>query len=527
MLHWLPMDKPQKTLLIILDGMGEGKAYPGNAVTLAKTPNLTYLKKNYPWTLLEASGEAVGIPAGSQGGSEVGHFTIGAGRIVFQSLEEINRSIKDNSFFSKKPLIEACGRVIKNQKRGKKSALHLLGMISDQGVHSHIDHLFALLELAKKRKCFPVYIHAILDGRDVPEKSAEIFLKRISEKIQGGPAKIATIIGRYYSMDRDTNWNRTETAYNLYTLGTGKHENNPFSAIKNAYKTKVESDYYIKPIILDKNGVIGNDDSVIFWNFRTDRSRQLTWAFTGEKPPKETGLKKIGFKPKKIVRPYFVCMGPYSNKAPVVFPLHAVRNNLGETVSKAGLKQLRIAETEKYAHVTFFFNSQKEKPFKGETHVLIHSPKCPSYADKPEMSAYKITHRLIQEIKTDKYHLIVCNFANCDLVGHSGELKPAIKAVETVDDCVGQILKPAAEHGYKTIICSDHGNVEYMLYKNGEQCPSHTINPVPCVFVGIEISTKARSSLKSKKGGLKDIAPTILKIMGIKKPVEMTGKSIV
>ncbi|MEK9132625.1 MAG: 2,3-bisphosphoglycerate-independent phosphoglycerate mutase [Patescibacteria group bacterium] len=505
----------KKVLLVILDGFGEGKDYPGNAITHAKTPTITGLKKNYPWTILKASGEAVGIPAGTQGGSEVGHFTIGAGRIVYQSLEEINRAIRDESFFKKPAFKKACERVKKNN-----SALHLLGMISDQGVHSDIRHLFALLEMAKRENVEKIYIHAITDGRDVPEKSADLFIKQIQKKIAElkSTAKLATICGRYFAMDRDNNWDRTEKAYDLYALGTGVKESDPFAAIKNAYKKGAESDYYIPPVVLDERGVIKNEDAVIFWNYRTDRARQLTWVFTGESNPK-TGH-AVGFKPKGIVHPFFVCMGPFSQSAPIVFHAPIVKNNLGEVISKAGLKQLRIAETEKYPHVTFFFNSQVEEPYKGEERVMIDSPKVSSYAQKPEMSAPEITKTLLKKLPDD-YALIILNFANCDLVGHSGDLPATIKAVETVDVCLGQVVTAALAKGYTIFVTADHGNAEYKIYEgNHEECPSHSTNPVPFIYIGNE-KIKLR-----KNGELKDIAPTVLQVLGVKKPAEMTGTDL-
>lgn len=510
----------KKVLLIILDGFGEGKDYAGNAITRAKTPTLDELRKKYPWTLLKASGEAVGLPKDTQGGSEVGHFTIGAGRVVFQSLEEINRSIRDKSFFEKPALLEACKRVNKTPK----AALHLLGMISDPGVHSHLPHMFALLELAKRENVKEIFIHAITDGRDVHERSADGFIKQIQDCIRklglDGRARIATIVGRYFAMDRDTNWDRTEKAYDLYTLGTGIKEKDPLEAIRNAYKRGIKTDYYIDPIILDEHGAIKNKDSVIFWNYRTDRARQLTWAFTGENDP-QTG-RALGFKPKKTVRPYFVCMGPYSEEAPVVFPAPIVKNNLGETISRAGLAQLRIAETEKYAHVTFFFNSQIEEPYPGEERLLIDSPKCPSYAEKPEMSAHGITDAIMPKLDSRKYAFIALNFANCDLVGHSGDFKATVKAVETIDECLGRIVPAALQNDYSVLITGDHGNAEYMIYEeNEEQCPSHTTNPVPLVVAGCQ-----NAKLKPN-GELENIAPTILKIMGVSKPEEMTGESLI
>lgn len=523
-------------LLIILDGFGLGKKYPGNAYFLARKPHFEKIFRHYPWVKLKASGNAVGVPEGTQGGSEVGHFTIGAGRIIWQTLESINRSNQDKSFFRKKEFLEACRRV------SAKRALHLVGMISDQGVHSHIDHLIALLKLAKKEKAFPVFIHAILDGRDVPEKSAAKFIKRILAHIKklglDKKASIASIIGRYYAMDRDMNWNRTKKAYDLYTLGIGKKEKNPLEALTHAYQQGIKSDYYVPPIILDPNGVIKNGDAVIHFNFRTDRNRQLTWAFTGEKPPKETGLKKIGFIPRKIVRPFFVCMGPYSKKAKVAFPTPTIKNNLGSVLAAHKIRQLRIAETEKYAHVTFFLNSQSEKPFPLEDRILIHSPKVRSYAKKPEMSARYITERLLKEMEKGKYGFIAANFANCDLVGHSGVLKAAIKAVEVIDECLEKIIPVAMRNGYDVLITGDHGNVEYMMYdqnpptgktpgKVGESCPSHTTNPVPFSFISQKFHELQRQRKKLPRSGLQNIAPTILKLLNLKKPKEMTGRALI
>jgi len=514
------MPKDTKVYLMILDGFGEGKDYPGNAVTHAKMPNLNTLRKEYPLTLLQAHGESVGLPAGTQGGSEVGHFTIGAGRVVFQTLEEINLSIQNGEFFKKPAFLKACERVNKTEK----AALHLLGMISDQGVHSHLDHLFALLKLAKDQGVAKTYIHAITDGRDVPEKSADKYLKMIQEKIaelgmgKGSKteAKIATMIGRYYAMDRDTNWDRTQIAYDLYTLGKGTPETNPLQALTSAYNRGAQTDYYIDAIVFDKNGTITDKDSVIFWNFRTDRTRQITQCFTGEA--------EIGFKPTKTVRPFFVCFGDYSKTAPVVFPTHVVKNNLGSVMEQHELKQLRIAETEKYAHVTYFFNSQVETPFKNEDRILIDSPKTPSYAQMPEMSASQVTEKVIAELEKKQYTLIVQNFANPDLVGHSGDYQATVKACEVVDECIGRISQKALEEGYDLIITADHGNAEYMIYEeNGEPCPSHTKNPVIFLLVSDRYKTQKLHS----GGSLQDIAPTILKILDIQQPAEMTGKTLV
>lgn len=507
---------------MILDGFGEGKDYAGNAEKLAQMNNLETLKKNYPWTLLQASGNAVGLPENTQGGSEVGHFTIGAGRVVFQSLEEINRSIVDGSFFLMPSLVEAMERI----KNNPKSALHLLGMISDSGVHSHLNHLFALLYMARTFHIGPVYIHAITDGRDVPERTAKQFIEQIQKKIvelgfsedpndTENYAGIATIVGRFFAMDRDNNWDRTQKAYDLYTQGAGMAETDPLKAIDNAYARNIETDYYIDPIILNKNGVIKEKDSVIFWNFRTDRTRQITYAFTGET--------EIGFKENIEIRPFFVCFGDYSNKAPVVFPTQKITNNLGEVLEKNGLTQLRIAETEKFAHVTYFFNSQVDEPFAHETRVLVDSPKVASYAEKPEMSAPELSEKVMQEMEKQDYDLIVQNFANPDLVGHSGDLQASIQACKVVDEYMQKIVEKALQKGYHVILTADHGNVEYKVYEeNGEPCPSHTTNPVICLLISPQYKDQKLAANRS----LQDIAPTILEIMHIEQPKEMTGISL-
>ncbi|MCA9374199.1 2,3-bisphosphoglycerate-independent phosphoglycerate mutase [Candidatus Peregrinibacteria bacterium] len=504
----------EKVYLMIIDGFGEGKKYEGNAIDKANTPNIDRFKKDYPSTTLKAAGNEVGLPEGTIGNSEVGHYTIGAGRIVYQSLEMINRSIKDGSFYNKAPLLDSIKKIEQN------GSLHLLGLISDEGVHAHTDHLFALLELAKKHSVSNIFIHAITDGRDVAERSAKKYISMIQDKITKlgleDHASIATIVGRYYAMDRDQNWDRTEQAYNLYTLGTGTAETDALTAIDNAYATGAETDYYIKPIILNKDGLFHDEDSVIFFNFRTDRPRQLTQALTGEE--------KIGFQPQKEVHPYLVCFGDYSETAPIVFPPDEIKNNLAQTLENAGAKQLHIAETEKYAHVTYFFNSQIEAPFPHEDRIMIPSPKVESFDQTPAMSAKEITDRAIEEIEKGSNNFIVQNFANPDLVGHSGKLEATIQACEVIDECVGRIAEACLKNGYQLIITADHGNAEYMIYEeNGEPCPSHTENPVPCILVS---NTYKDVTLKTDQG-LKDIAPTVLNIMDIDQPQEMTGTSLI
>ena len=506
-----------RVLLIILDGFGEAPDNPGNAITRSSMTTMNSLKEKYPWTTLKAAGNAVGLPEGTQGNSEVGHFTIGSGRITFQSLEAINQSIKSGEFFKLDCLQKAC-------ELKEKKALHLLGMISDEGVHSHLDHLFALLALAKEKKAYPIYIHAILDGRDVPERSADGYLEMIQDKIQelglnepmheGGPQKasIASIIGRYYAMDRDENWDRTETAYNLLIHGKGANENDPLSALNNAYKNGAETDYYVEPIILNEHGTIRNDDSVIFFNYRTDRTRQLTDALVNKK------FEHFAVNHGTI---NFVAMGPYTELAPVAFPAPIIKDNLADTLAHHNIPQLHLAETEKYAHVTYFLNSQIEDAKPLEDRDMVKSPKCPSCADQPEMSAEALTNLLITNLKKDKaYPFVVINYANTDLVGHAGEFDAAVTACQTIDHCLKRIIPAALKAGYTTLITADHGNAEKMLYDNGDPCPSHTTNPVPFILVSPETH-------KLKQGkGLQDVAPTVLDLLNLPKPDLMTGESL-
>ncbi len=496
--------------LIIMDGWGISDKKEGNAIYLAKPKNyLNYLKK-YPNTQMNCSGEAVGLPKDSQGNSEVGHLHIGAGRIVLQPLMLINKAIKNGKFYGNEVLIKAIKKAVKENKK-----IHLIGLLSDEGVHATTGHLYALLKLCKKMKAKKVLVHPFLDGRDVPEKSAGKYLKELEGKMKKiGVGKIASIVGRYYSMDRDNNWNRTKEALELLVKGKGIKEKNALQAIKNAYNRGNKTDYYVKPIsILGKEGLIEKGDSVIFFNFRSDRSRQLTKCFTEGK-----------FNAPKV---NFVCMTRYDKqiKAEIAFQQEKVKENLGKVLAENNLKQLRIAETEKYAHVTFFFNSQVEKLNKGETRIMVNSPKVPSYDLKPEMSALKVKEKVLKEIKKNKFDVIIINFANTDLVGHSGKLKAVIKAVKVVDKCVGEIVEEILKKNGTTIIIADHGNAEQMFYKNKEICPAHTLNKVPFILVSNEESLK--NTKLREKVGLIDVAPTIIKLLGIKKPKEMTGKSII
>ncbi|MBN2127436.1 MAG: 2,3-bisphosphoglycerate-independent phosphoglycerate mutase [Candidatus Diapherotrites archaeon] len=496
-----------KVILIVMDGLGLAKKDKGNCVAMAKTPCLNWMKTQN-FTQINASGEAVGLSKGIQGNSEVGHLTMGAGRIVLQPLEKINHAIKNKSFYKNKELIKAINYAKKNN-----SSLHLIGMISDEGVHSHLNHLNALLELAEKLKQKKVFVHAITDGRDVAEKSAEKYIKKIEsncKKLKLG--KIASVCGRFYAMDRDNNWNRTKKAFELITEGKGIKEENALKAVKNAYEKGTETDYYIEPIIVDEKGIIKEKDSVIFFNYRTDRPRQLSLALTS---------KKFNyFKRNKFPKIHFTSMTQYSKEIPASFAFkeEKIKNNLGETLARNKLKQLRIAETEKYAHVTYFFNSQKEKPLKGETRILIPSLKDKSYDLHPKMSAEKITETALKEIRKQKFDFILINYANCDLVGHSAKIPAVIKAVETVDSETCKIIHEAEKNNYISVVTADHGSAEEKLYPNGKPKPAHSSNPIPFIIIGKKVNLR--------KGGLKDVAPTILKLMNLKKPKEMSGKTL-
>jgi len=492
-------------MLIIMDGWGYSVKKRGNAPLLAKTPHVDRYWKEYPHTTLHASGKYVGLPAGYQGNSEVGHITMGSGRIVMQPLKLINDKIKDGSFFENKELMRAVG----NCKR-YGSSFHIMGLCSDEGVHAHTDHLFAVLELAKRNGLKKVFVHCFLDGRDVPEKSAVKYVRMIQKKI--GVGKIATIVGRYYSMDRDKNWSRTQNAYNLLVHGEGFKEKDAVDAVKNAYKRGDKTDYYVQPIVIDEEGVVRDHDSVVFFNYRSDRARQLTWCFLEKK-----------FEHFKVERLEldFVCMSEYDRcfKEHVAFPQLKVANNLGNVIAAHGLKQLRIAETEKYAHVTFFFNSQVENPNKGEDRVMVDSPKVVSYDLQPEMSALQVCSIVLKEI--GKHDVIIVNLANADLVGHSGSLKATIKCCEVVDRCVGKIVPAVLKRKGTVIITADHGNSEQMFYKDGVVCPAHTTNPVPFILVSAE--KELRKVKLRKEGELRDVAVTILNLLHIKAPREMSG----
>ena len=509
-----------RVILVVRDGWGYSEEKAGNAVYLAHTPNNDRYLEEYPWTLLKCTGNAIGVPEGTQGGSEPGHLTMGAGRVVWQPLEEINRSIEDGSFHNNPALLDAVRHV-----NDKGSKLHLMGLHSDQGIHGTTHHLYALLELARREGLKRAFIHCFLDGRDVPERSAKAFIEETLRQIEEkGIGEIASLVGRYYAMDRDTNWERTERAYDLLTLGEGYGETDALRAIDKAYRRGDETDYYLEPMVIkgaegDPLATMDDGDAVIFWNFRSDRSRQITYALTQPDFDK--------FQRRKFPRVHFSCMSVYDQKLglPVAFPQKEVENNMGKVLSDHGVRQLRIAETEKYAHVTFFFNSQVEEPYPGEDRILVPSPKVPSYDEKPEMSAEEITARLLQEIQRGVYGFILVNYANGDLVGHSASLEAGIKACEVVDRCVGEVVEVGLSEGYVIIVTGDHGNIETMFYPDGTPNPSHGVNSVPFILVSDEPGLRHAELCSGL--GLSSVAPTILSLMGIEKSREMTGANII
>ena len=500
----------QFTALMILDGFGiAGKE--GNAIQAASTPNLDRLFQNNPITQIGASGMDVGLPDGQMGNSEVGHTNIGAGRIVYQELTRITKAIKDGDFFENSAFIAAV-----DNARANKTSLHLIGLLSDGGVHSHNSHLYALVELAKKRGLNNVFVHCLLDGRDVPPSSGKEYVAELEQKLNElGVGKIATVMGRYYAMDRDNRWERVEKAYAAMVYGEGIQNPNPVNAVAESYENGV-TDEFVVPTVCTENGRIQKNDSVIFFNFRPDRAREITRTFVD---PDFTGFeRKNGFFPLK-----YVCMTQYDATMPnvlVAFKPQSLKNTLGEYLSNHGLTQLRIAETEKYAHVTFFFNGGVETVYPGEDRVLINSPKVATYDLKPEMSAYEVTDALVERIKSGMYDVIILNFANCDMVGHTGVFDAAKAAVEAVDTCVGRVTDAIAEMNGVAIITADHGNADKMFAEDGSPFTAHTTNPVPFCVVGYPCTLR-------KGGRLADIAPTMLKILGLPQPPEMDGVSII
>ncbi len=511
------MIKPKPCLLMILDGWGIGSAGESNAVRLARTPFLDKLAASYPTTQLQCAGLAVGLPEGIMGNSEVGHLNIGAGRIVYQDLLRIDRTIADGSFSRNEVLTTVMSAV---GERG--SALHLLGLVSDGGVHSQLDHLLALVDMACQKGLERVFIHAILDGRDTPPDSGVGYLTRLRKHLEAiGCGKIATVCGRYYAMDRDSRWERIEKAYRLYVQGEGRTVRDPIAAVTDSY-LREESDEFVRPIVVtDANHapltMVAEGDGVIFFNFRADRAREITRAFT---VPDFDGFHR------EVVPNLcgYVCMTRYDEKLtlPVAYPPVHLTGLLGEVISLKGLRQLRIAETEKYAHVTYFFNGGEEKPFRFEDRCLIPSPReVTTYDLKPEMSAAEVTAALIERLTSNSYDLIVLNFANMDMVGHTGILGAAVKACETVDRCVRQIVERVTGLGGIAMITADHGNSEKMIDERGGAHTAHTLNPVPFILVD-----DSRRDAGLRPGVLADIAPTILHIMGVEKPPQMTGTSL-
>ena len=498
-----------KIALIILDGYGIGVPNNGNAIYMANTPCMDDLLAHSPVTHLSASGLDVGLPEGQMGNSEVGHTNIGAGRVVFQILPKISEEIKNGKFFENKTYIDAMDAAKQNGK-----ALHIMGLMSDGGVHSHIDHILAAMDMAKQRGLEKVYVHAFLDGRDVAPTSGKDFVQRLQNHCEAlGNAKIGVVSGRFYAMDRDKRWDRVEQAYNALTLGEGVQAADAVQAIADSYAQGV-TDEFVLPTVCCSEAVINEGDSVIFMNFRPDRAREMTWALT---------LPEFdGFERKKTVFPVnFVCTAQYDEKltCPIAYPPEMLECTLGEYIASKDLKQLRIAETEKYAHVTFFFNGGVETVYPGEDRILIDSPKqFPTYDLIPEMSAVPVADALIEQIAEEKYDMIICNFANCDMVGHTGDMNAAIKAVETVDACVGKVVEACTEHGYIVCVTADHGNADLMFDENGKVNTAHTTNPVPFLV--------KNATAILKPGRLCDIAPTMLDLMGLEIPSEMTGESL-
>ena len=502
------------TMLMILDGYGINEDKNGNAVKIANTPNLDAILSKNPNTIIHTSGIDVGLPEGQMGNSEVGHTNIGAGRIVYQDLAKITKSIQDGDFFSIPEFVKA----IENCKE-HNSKLHLIGLLSDGGVHSHNRHLYGLLELAKRKDFEDVYVHAFMDGRDTPPASGEGYITELEEKMaEKGVGKIATISGRFYAMDRDKRWQRVEMAYNALVRGQGEKSTSAIKAIEESYQRE-EFDEFVKPTVIcnannEPIATIGNNDSVIFFNFRPDRAREITRTIVD---------KEFNEFAREDINTYFVCMTPYDETMPnvdVAFKKEEITNTFGEYISKKGLTQLRIAETEKYAHVTFFFNGGNEKQYEGEDRILVPSPKVETYDLKPEMSALEVTDKVVEAINSGKYDAIVLNYANPDMVGHTGKLDAAVKALECLDGCIKRVVDAIEENNGVLLITADHGNSEMMVdYKTGEPYTAHTTNPVPLVMVG-------GPNKKLKEGRLADLAPTMLDLMGIEKPIEMTGDSL-
>lgn len=504
-------------ILVVLDGWGLNPRKEGNAIAHAATPNMDALNQNFPVSSISVSGVDVGLPDGQMGNSEVGHMILGAGRIVYQDLTLIHKAIDEGTFYSNQALLDAL-RATK-QQRGR---LHLMGLLGDGGVHSHQRHMEALIEMARREKVKPIYLHLFLDGRDTPPNSAEQFLLALMEKLKAWPeVEIATITGRYYAMDRDKRWDRTEKAYLCLTEGIGDRAASALETVRQSYRQKV-TDEFVLPTIMDAampDGLIGDRDGVIFFNFRADRARQLTRALT------EDDFKEFGRK-RRIALASYVTLTQYDATfhLPVAFPPRELTQILGEIVSQRGIRQLRIAETEKYAHVTYFFNGGEEQKFPGEERILIASPKdVPTYDLKPEMSAREITEALVRQLREHDIGLVIANFANADMVGHTGNFAAAVKACEVIDECIGKVVDAALSKKARLVITADHGNIEQLIdYDTGKVHTAHTTNLVPLILVDEE-----RRKSRLKKGTATDVAPTLLQLLGIPQPKEMTGHSLI
>ena len=494
-----------------MDGYGLGVGGPGNAISLAKKPNLDKLFAENPGCRLSASGLDVGLPDGQMGNSEVGHTNIGAGRVVFQDLPRISKAITDGDFFTNPEYIRAI-----DSAKANGTKLHVMGLLSDGGVHSHITHILAMLDMAKQRGVEKVYVHAFLDGRDTPPASGKGFVEQLQRKCEEvGNAHIGVISGRFYAMDRDNRWERLVRAYDALVLGEAPFEADPVQAVQNSYDKEI-NDEFVEPVICDKDATIGANDSVIFMNFRPDRAREITRALVD---PEFTGFeRKKGFFPLT-----YVCTTSYDATMPnvtVAYQKQALTNIFGEYISQLGLTQLRIAETEKYAHVTFFFNGGQEAVFPGEDRALIASPKVATYDLQPEMSAYAVTDECVKRIESGAYDVVILNFANCDMVGHTGIIPAAVKAVETVDECVGRVVEATRKMGGVALITADHGNADKLLEDDGvTPFTAHTTNLVPLYIIGADV--------KLHDGKLADIAPTMLELMGLAKPADMDGKTLI
>ena len=500
------------TVLMILDGYGLRDKTEGNAVALANTPVMDKLMAECPFVKGNASGLAVGLPDGQMGNSEVGHMNMGAGRIIYQELTKITKSIEDGDFFENKALLAACENVKKND-----SALHLMGLVSDGGVHSHITHIYGILELAKRQGIKKVYVHCFLDGRDTPPASGKEYVEQLEAKMKEiGVGEVASVSGRYYAMDRDKRWERVKEAYDLLVNGVGKKATDMVQAMQESYDEGV-TDEFIKPIVnANCDGTIKEGDVVIFFNYRNDRAKELTVVLTQQDMP-EAGMHTIpGLQ--------YYCMTPYDASfkgVHILFDKENVSNTLGEYLASKGLSQLHIAETEKYAHVTFFFNGGRETPFDKEERILVPSPKVATYDLKPEMSAFEVKDKLVAAINENKYDFIVVNFANGDMVGHTGIYEAIEKAVVAVDACVKDVIEAAKAQDYEAIIIADHGNADHALNEDGTPNTAHSLNPVPCVYV------TENKAAKVEDGRLADVAPTILKIMGLAAPAEMDGNVLI